>query len=83
MSYWIAARCHASRENIIADRLKQEISALVYSPKVRLRSPSGRPIESALFATYFFVDLQQSPPWQRLARFEGVTSIVNLIKVGG
>jgi transcription antitermination factor NusG len=77
MCHWIAVRCPAWRDTVIAERVRHEAGALVYSPKVRhVLRKTGKPTLGPLYMTYFFVDVDEGPPWQAIARTPGVTRIV-------
>jgi transcription antitermination factor NusG len=77
LSYWAAVRCPPQRELVIAERLERAIGAHVYLPRARMRlGGSLRPVTAPLYRTYFFADLDLSPPWQAIRRQPGVIGLV-------
>jgi transcription antitermination factor NusG len=77
MAHWIAARCPSQRESAITERLSTEAGYAVYLPRARVLSPKTRtPMLLALYPTYFFVNLDLSPPWQAIRRQPGVTTVL-------
>lgn len=62
---------------MIAERVRQEVGALVYLPNVRhVLCETGKRVLGPLYMTYVFVDIDQGPPWQAIRRTPGVDRIV-------